>query len=121
MRNRFGALCVVLLALLGRLPPATAQPADCQAAPATATMPQTMPMSLALKGLPGVPAGIDGYVGVDIPVAPSGLACADGPLDQPALPADVLQGTPGDVLRGDGSGHVLSGGRVPRVEVIDVR
>jgi hypothetical protein len=50
------------------------------------------------------------------------MACTDqGPGNSDAEPSsDVLAGPPGDVLRGEGTGDVLSGRRTPRVEIIDV-
>lgn len=93
------------------LPTARAQPADCPAEPrATASV----PLSLDLNGLPGVPRGLAGYVGADIPVAPpGGTLCRAAPA--PAV-ADVLRGEPGDVLRGPPARDLL-GGPAARVDV----
>ncbi len=114
MRGPVALLCVLLASGA-----ACGQPADCpvEAAPSG----ETMPLLLDLSGMPGVPRGLGGYVGANIPMTAPGMACADDPPEQAALPADVLRGTPGDVLGGEGSGNVLGGGRAPRVEIIDVR
>jgi len=116
MRGPVALICV-LLASSGAL----AQPADCPTEPPASG--ETMPLLLDLQGMPGVPRGLGGYVGANIPLAAPGMACTDeGPGNgEAAAPGDALAGPPADVLRGNGSGDVLSGGRVPRVEIIDVR
>jgi hypothetical protein len=100
---------------------AFAQPADCPTEPPASG--DTMPLLLDLQGMPGVPRGLSGDVGVNVPLAPPGMACTDqGPGNSDAEPSsDVLAGPPGDVLRGEGTGDVLSGRRTPRVEIIDVQ
>jgi len=97
------------------------QPADCPTGPPAPG--DTMPLLLDLQGMPGVPRGLGGYVGANVPLAPPGMACTDqGRANSDAEPSsDVLAGPPGDVLRGEGTGDVLSGRRTPRVEIIDVR
>jgi hypothetical protein len=116
MRGALALLCV-LLASAG----AFAQPADCPVEPPASG--ETMPLLLDMRGMPGVPRGLGGYVGVNVPLAAPGMACTDaGPGSGETAPSsDVLAGPPGDVLRGEGSGDVLGGGRVPRVEILDVR
>jgi hypothetical protein len=116
MRGFLAILCM-LLASAG----AFAQPADCPTEPPAPG--DTMPLLLDLQGMPGVPRGLGGYVGVNVPTAPPGMACTDqGPANGDAgPPSDVLAGPPGDVLRGEGTSDVLSGRRTPRVEIIDVR
>jgi hypothetical protein len=113
----FPAIMCMLLASAG----ASAQPADCPTEP---TAPgDTMPLLLDLHGMPGVPRGLGGYVGANIPMAPPGMACTDQGSDNgdAGPPSDVLAGPPGDVLRGEGGSDVLSGRRTPRVEIIEVR
>jgi hypothetical protein len=97
------------------------QPADCPTESPTSGA--TMPLLLDLRGMPGVPRGLGGYVGANVPMAPPGMACTDQGLSNgdASPPSDVLAGPPGDVLRGEGGGDVLSGRRTPRVEIIDVR
>ena len=108
MRRRLIAM-TCLLPLAG---PVFAQPADCVTdPPATATV----PLSLDLQGLPGVPSGLTGLLGADVPVAPpGGTYCAAPP--PPPSDGDVLAGPPGDVLHGRHARDLLRG-NVPRVEV----
>ena len=116
MRGLVVFLCVFLVA-----EGAFAQPADC---PTEAPPPgDTMPLSLDLQGMPGVPRGLSGEVGLNVPLAPPGMACTDQGFgnEDAGPPDDVLAGPPGDVLRGEGTGDVLSGRRTPRVEIIDVQ
>lgn len=63
----------------------------------------SLPIYLDLQGRPGVPKGVTGQVGIDVP-----LAAPD--CSQPVhLPRDPLHGDPGDVLRGPQPGDVLHG------------
>ncbi|MBN9563376.1 MAG: hypothetical protein J0H14_22020 [Alphaproteobacteria bacterium] len=116
MRGRVAFICAWLApaAVFG-------QPADCPTDPPASG--ETMPLLLDLQGMPGVPRGLGGYVGTNVPLAAPGMACTDqGPANGDAEPpSDVLAGPPGDVLRGEGTGDVLSGRRTPRVEIIDVQ
>src|SRR6185312_8692885 len=116
MRGPVALICVLLAS-----PGALAQPADCPTEPPASG--ETMPLLLDLQGMPGVPRGLGGYVGANVPLAPPGMACTDqGRANSDAEPSsDVLAGPPGDVLRGEGTGDVLSGRRTPRVEIIDVQ
>ena len=100
-----------LLVLLGGPVTAAAQPADCAAAPQPA---QTIPLLLDLKGLPGVPRGVNGQVYAEVPAAPGGTVC-EAPPPPPAA-ADALRGEPGDLLQG-GEGDLLRGPGQARVEI----
>ena len=51
-----------------------AQPADCPREPSTGP---TLPLSLDLAGLPGLPPGVTGYAYVEVPLEAPGIACQD--------------------------------------------
>lgn len=116
-------LAFVVAFMCASLAPATVfgQQADCPAEPPTPG--ETMPLLLDLQGMPGLPRGLGGYVGGNIPMTTPEMACHDqgAANDAAGPPSDVLAGPPGDVLRGEGAGDVLSGRRTPRVEIIDVQ
>ena len=80
----------VLFALLFVRPPqAGAQPADCVREPGFTA---TIPLDLQLQGLPGVPRGLSGYVGADVPAPPpGGFTCQATPLPPST---DALAGPP---------------------------
>jgi hypothetical protein len=98
---------------------ARAQPADCVPEPGPTA---TIPLDLQLRGLPGVPHFLSGYLGADVPAAPpGGTVCGAAPLPPSSdvlagPPGDVLAGPPGDVLHGPRAGDLLRGPR-PSVEV----
>ncbi len=116
MRTLVALICALLS-------PAAAfgQPADCPTEPPAPG--DAIPLLLDLQGMRSAPRGLGGYVGANIPMKAPGMACTDqAPGDSESGPAsDVLAGPPGEVLRGEGAGDVLSGHRVPRVEIIGVR
>lgn len=104
---------ILSLALAGFAHSAAAQPADCASEPAPT---QSVPLTLDLNGLPGVPKGLGGQVYADVPVAPpGGTVCETVPPD---LPRDVLRGARGDVLRGNGPRNLLGRSARPRVEIV---
>jgi hypothetical protein len=94
-------LLVLLLPalVLGWANGAPAQPADCPAAPA---MGPSLSVGIDLAGRPGVPTGTTGKAYVAVPMQGQVADCGE-----PAPPADVLHGEPGDLLRG-GTAHVDS-------------
>ena len=67
-----------------------AAPADCVAIPDNIA---SMPLAIDLAGRPGVPAGVNGKVFLDMPVSPRTTCPAAKP------PTDVLRGEPGDLLK----------------------
>jgi hypothetical protein len=87
------------LLLTGGLSGAAAQPADCPSEPSSGG---TLSLSLDLAGRSGVPSGTTGPAYIGVPLAAPGIACRDAP----ARPSDVLNGEPGDLLRGPGTPHV---------------
>jgi hypothetical protein len=105
-------LLSALTLLLAASIPAAAQPADCPAPPPGEG--GVIPLWLDLNGMPGVPRGRTGQVGVAVPVpAPGAMACVGQP---PPPPGGILSGPQGDVLAGPPARDLLRG-PVPRVEV----
>jgi hypothetical protein len=71
---------------------AMAQPADC----ATRSTPgPSQRASINVAGRPGAPAGVTGKTAIEVPMQAPQTECGE-----PAAPADVLGGAPGDLLRG---------------------
>jgi len=73
--------------------PVTAQPADCPDVPAGRT--PSLPVTIELAGHPGVPSGVNGRVHANLPMQAPRTDCGEA-----SPPADILQGEPGDLLRG---------------------
>jgi hypothetical protein len=92
-------LVLVALLLVVVLRGAAAQPADCPTEPSAGSM---LPLALDLARRTGVPSGTTGQAYVAVPLTPPEIACRDAPT----RPADVLNGEPGDLLRGPGTPHV---------------
>jgi len=89
----------VLLAAIGlglTAAGAMAQPADCPAVPAAPG--GSLPVTIDLSGRSGVPSGVNGKAWVNVPMQAPRTDCGE-----PAAPADVLRGEPGDLLRGTSS------------------
>ncbi|HUN44665.1 MAG TPA: hypothetical protein VMU81_30620 [Acetobacteraceae bacterium] len=84
-------MLVFLLGMAGS--GAMAQPADCP----TVTAPQgpSLPVTIDLGGRPGVPSGVTGQMELGVPMQAPRTDCGE-----PSVPADVLRGEPGDLLRG---------------------
>jgi hypothetical protein len=87
------ALAVLLATALAAGGAPRAQPADCATRPADEP---ALPLGIDLAGRPGVPSGVTGQAYVTLPLQAPSSDCGE-----PSLPADILHGEPGNLLRGN--------------------